>query len=50
MSWISLGTASPFDKDVREILSAAGVRETRNEITILVGAFKLLHILSRGGH
>jgi hypothetical protein len=50
MSWISLGTATPFDQDVREMPGAAGVRETRNEITTLEEAFMLLQILSQGKH
>lgn len=50
MSWISLGTASPFDQDVSAMLSAAGVREPRNDIAVLGEAFVLLRILAAGGH
>ena len=50
MAWISLGTASPFDQAVREMLTAAGVGSTRTEITVLGEAFMLLRILSEGGH
>ncbi len=50
MSWISLGTASPFDQAVREMLTAAGVGSTRTEITVLGEAFMLLRILGEGVH
>ncbi|QKO22617.1 LysR family transcriptional regulator [Rhodoferax sp. BAB1] len=50
MSWISLGTASPFDQAVREMLTAAGVGSTRTEITVLGEAFMLLRILGAGAH
>jgi DNA-binding transcriptional LysR family regulator len=50
LAWISLGTASPFDQDVREMLSAAGVGETRTEIAVLGEAFMLLRILAEGRH
>ncbi len=50
MSWISLGTASPFDQAVREMLTAAGVGSTRTEITVLGEAFMLLRILGEGAH
>lgn len=49
-NWISLGTASPFDHDVRKMLTAAGVGTTRTEITILGEAFMLLRILAEGRH
>lgn len=48
--WISLGTASPFDQDVREMLTSAGVGSTRTDITVLGEAFMLLRILSEGRH
>ena len=50
MAWISLGTASPFDQAVREMLTAAGVGSTRTEITVLGETFMLLRILSEGAH
>lgn len=50
LPWISLGTASPFDQAVREMLTAAGVGSTRTEITVLGEAFMLLRILSAGAH
>lgn len=49
-SWISLGTASPFDQDVRDMLRAAGVARMRAEVTVLGEAFTLLDLLSRGRH
>jgi len=49
-SWINLGTASPFDQDVREMLGAAGVGGTRTEIAVLGEAFMLLRILAQGHH
>lgn len=50
MPWISLGTASPFDHAVREMLTAAGVGSTRTEITVLGETFMLLRILGEGTH
>ncbi len=50
MSWISLGTASPFDQAVREMLTAAGVGSTRTEITVLGETSMLLRILGEGAH
>jgi DNA-binding transcriptional LysR family regulator len=48
--WISLGTASPFDQHVREMLEEAGVKAPRTEITVLGEAFMLLSTLSQGTH
>lgn len=48
--WISLGTASPFDQHVREMLAEAGVGMPRTEITVLGEAFMLLRILAQGRH
>lgn len=50
LNWISLGTASPFDQDVREMLNAAGVGGTRSEIAVLGEACMLLRILVEGRH
>jgi DNA-binding transcriptional LysR family regulator len=50
MSWISLGSASPFDQVVREMLTAAGVGSTRTEITVLGETSMLLRILGEGAH
>lgn len=49
-SWISLGTASPFDQNVREMLASAGVDAPRAEITFLGDAFMLLRVLAEGHH
>lgn len=48
--WISLGTASPFDQHVREMLEEAGVAMPRTEITVLGEAFMLLRLLAQGRH
>lgn len=48
--WISLGTASPFDQHVREMLAAAGVETPRTEITVLGEASMLLRVLAQGQH
>ena len=50
LRWISLGTASPFDHDVRDMLAGAGVAATRTEITVLGEAFILLRLLADGQH
>lgn len=49
-NWISLGTASPFEQHVREMLDEAGVGTPRTEIAILGEAFMLLRILAQGAH
>ncbi len=49
-AWLSLGTASPFDQDVRAMLAAAGVKAPRVEATVLGEAFVLLDLLARGQH
>jgi len=48
--WLSLGTASPFDQHVREMLDEAGIATPRTEITALGDAFMLLRILAQGVH
>lgn len=48
--WISLGTASPFDQHVREMLAEAGVKAPRTEITVVGEAFMLLRLLAQGQH
>lgn len=48
--WISLGTASPFDKAVRGMLEEAGVGTPRTEITTVGEAFMLLQMLAQGVH
>lgn len=50
LNWISLGSASPFDQHVREMLIAAGVEAPHTEITILGEASMLLRILAQGQH
>lgn len=49
-NWITLGTASPFDQGVREMLEESGVRHLRADITILGEAFMLLRLLAQGRH
>ena len=49
-SWIALGTASPFDQHVREMLAEAGVVLPRTELTVLGEAFVLLGALANGRH
>jgi DNA-binding transcriptional LysR family regulator len=48
--WMSLGTASPFDQHVRDMLREAGVETPRTEVTVLGEAFMLLGILAQGRH
>lgn len=49
-AWISLGTASPFDQDVRDMLLAAGVQRMHAEVTVLGEASMLLDLLAQGRH
>lgn len=48
LEWLSLGTASPFDRNVRAILNAIGIGTTRTRMTFLGDAQLLLGMLSRG--
>ncbi|MDO9435547.1 LysR family transcriptional regulator [Hydrogenophaga sp.] len=48
--WLSLGTASPFDQDVRDMLAGAGIEGMQVEITVLGEALMLLQTLARGRH
>lgn len=50
LRWISLGAASPFDQDVREMLRAAGLQRTRVALTVMGEAFMLLDTLAQGQH
>jgi|WetSurMetagenome_2_1015567.scaffolds.fasta_scaffold03561_5 DNA-binding transcriptional LysR family regulator len=48
--WVALGTASPFDKDVFQMLDEAGISSARAEITIQGDALGMLRILMKGRH
>lgn len=48
--WLSMGTASPFDGPVREMLRDAGVETSRSEVTVMGDAHMVLEILSKGRH
>lgn len=50
LEWVSLGTASPFDQHVREMLQQAGVDRARPSITMVGDASMLLRILAQGRH
>lgn len=48
--WLSMGTASPFDRNVRDMLTQAGVDEARSSVTVMGDTQMLLRILSQGRH
>lgn len=48
--WISMGTTSPFEQDVRTMLAGGGVQQMRAQVTVLGEAFVLLEMLARGRH
>ncbi|MDP3700785.1 MAG: LysR family transcriptional regulator [Hylemonella sp.] len=50
LEWVSLGTASPFDQNVREMLQQAGLDKARPGITLVGDASILLRILAQGRH
>lgn len=50
LRWISLGSASPFDQEVRAMLAQAGVQQMRVDLTVLGEAFMLLDTLAQGQH
>lgn len=49
-NWLSVGTASPFDQHVREMLEAGGIAPPRTQITVLGEAFVLLQLIAQGQH
>jgi len=50
LRWISLGSTSPFDQEVREMLRSVGVPRARVDLAVMGEAFMLLDILSQGQH
>jgi len=50
LEWVSLGTASLIDENVREMLHRVGVERARPSITMVGDACILLRILAQGRH
>ncbi|MBL0420574.1 LysR family transcriptional regulator [Ramlibacter sp. AW1] len=50
IKWISMGSASPFDQPVREMLGEAGIHTPATEITVLGEVFMLMRLLMQGRH
>jgi DNA-binding transcriptional LysR family regulator len=48
--WIMLGTASPFEQNVREMLQEAGIKEPSQEVRVMGDTYTLLATLSQGRH
>ena len=48
--WLSLGTASPFEMNVQEMLKDAGFTETRSEMNVMGDAHMVLASLALGKH
>ena len=48
--WISLGTASPYEKEVFEMLSRVGIQQIRTEVATLGDAYVLLRLMVEGRH
>lgn len=48
--WISLGTASPFEKNVQQMLQEAGFYEAKTEMSVMGDAHMVLATLSKGEH
>lgn len=48
LEWVSLGTASPFEQNVREMLRQCGLDHARPGITLVGDASILLRILAQG--
>lgn len=48
--WLGVGTASPFDSPVREMLQEAGVATSGSEVTVMGDAHTALQILAGGRH
>lgn len=50
INWLSLGTASPFDQDVRDMLKEAGIPAPRIQVRMLGDALGMLGLLAQGTH
>lgn len=50
LRWISLGSTSPFDQEVREMLRSVGVPRARVDLAVMGEAFMLLDTLAQGQH
>lgn len=50
VDWLGMGTASPFDAPVRDMLREAGVEARHTEVTVMGDAHMVLEILSKGRH
>lgn len=48
--WLSMGSASPFDRNVREMLQEAGIEEAKSGAMVLGDTLMLLRILAQGNH
>jgi DNA-binding transcriptional LysR family regulator len=48
--WIGLGSGSPFDQDVRDLLQAAGSQPPRVDVVFLGEPVVLLDTLAQGAH
>lgn len=48
--WITLGTASPFEQNVREMLKEVGIEEARQEVRVMGDTHMLLATLAQGRH
>ncbi len=48
--WVTLGTTSPFEQNVREMLTAVGVEEARQEVMVMGDTHMLLATLAQGRH
>ncbi len=48
--WISLGTASPFDRNIQEMLKDSGFSDAKNEMNVMGDTHMLLATLSMGEH
>ena len=48
--WISLGTASPFEKNVQQMLQDSGFSEAKTEMNVMGDSHMLLATLSKGEH
>lgn len=50
LEWISLGAASPFEQNVREMLQEAGLPPAHSVMSVMGDAHMLLRILAQGRH
>lgn len=48
--WLSMGTTSPFDRSVRDMLQEVGLQQAKSSVTVMGDTQMLMRILAQGNH